>query len=207
MSPDNKETAEQKLLKMIETSSAEEVSRSKKKTGAKRSGGSLAFLRTLNLLLILGLVAASVFLLQELKSGSNLMAQEFDVPSPNAMASPRGREVLMPTLQRLSYYTTPLSRRNLFEPYEFKVQQTAEVTDMNKEVASRTSHLKLVGISWMDSVESASVMLEDAAQATTYFLQKGEKVGDINIKTIYADSVEVSFQDEEIMIYYDIPQQ
>jgi len=194
-------------LKMIETSSAQEVSRGRKKIGGKKSSSSIGFLRTLNVLLVLGIVAASIFLFQEIKSGRELMAQEYEVPALDSMAVSRGREMLMPTLQRVSYYTAPLSRRNLFEPYEHKVQQVAEVTDLNKEVAGKTSHLKLVGISWMDSVESASVMLEDVTQSTTYFLQKGEKVGDVNIKTIYADSVELGFQDEEIMVYYDIPQQ
>ncbi|HLF17270.1 MAG TPA: hypothetical protein VI749_00035 [Candidatus Omnitrophota bacterium] len=207
MPSQHSETAEQKLLKMIETSSAEEGLRSKKKKPSDKGRSSLSALKTVNRLLLLGVIAAGFFLFQEIKAGNGLLAQELELPDAPTTRQVKAGDMLAPTVQKLSFYTSPLNRRNLFEPYEQKVKNVVEVSDENKTIANKTSHLRLVGVSWMDSIESASVMLEDTQQDLTYFLQANDKLGEVNIKTIYADSVELGYENEEIMIRYDtLPQ-
>ena len=206
MSAQHSETAEQKLLKMIETSSAEEVSQAKKKKSFDKGKSSLSVLKTVNKFLFLGVIVAVFFLFQEVKAGSSLLAQELEFPDVPTARPARTGELLMPTIQKLSFYTAPLNRRNLFDPYEQKVKNVVEVSDDNKTIANKTSHLRLVGVSWLDTIESASVMIEDTKQDLTYFLQANDKLGEVNIKTIYADSVELGYENEEIMIRYDTPQ-
>jgi|SRR6185503_20400641 len=201
------ETAEQKLLKMIETSSGGEVSNLKEKKSGGKDRGSVSLLKLINRILMVGILVAGFFMLQAVQSGNALMSEQLDFSQVGG-AKGAGNEPMVPTIQKLSYYTAPLDRRNLFEPYSPKAQQTATaVTEEARSAAQKVSHLKLVGISWLDSIESASVMLEDTQKETTYFLQKDDKLGEVNIKTIYADSVELGFGNEEIMIHYDIPQQ
>ena len=52
----------------------------------------------------------------------------------------------------------------------------------------QTKDLKLVGISWLDSAESASAMIENTQSGVTYFLKSGEQINSVTVKQIFADS-------------------
>ena len=114
-------------------------------------------------------------------------------------------ESLIPKVQAVSYYASEVKRRNIFQPYEEKTTTGVVTTGISKDspIVRKTKNLRLVGISWLDTVESASAMIEDTEKNMTYFLKKGEKMGDIIVKTIYADSVALGYENEEIIIKYD----
>ena len=50
----------------------------------------------------------------------------------------------------------------------------------------------------MDTPESASALVENTISGVTYFLRRGEKINDVLIEDIFAESIIVSFQGEEM---------
>ena len=99
----------------------------------------------------------------------------------------------------LSDYLVSITRRNIFLPFEKKEaeEEVAAPTTL-KEVSERTKDLKLVGISWLDTAESASALIENTTSGVTYFLRVGEKINNVLVKKIYADAVILSYEEEEI---------
>ena len=102
----------------------------------------------------------------------------------------------------ISYYLNNVEKRNLLQPMEQKAIASV-ISSENTEISRKIANWKLVGIAWLDTVESASVMIEDTSANVTHFLKKGEKLGDILVKTIYADRAVLGYENEEIEIRYD----
>ena len=198
-----KETAEQKLLKMIEASSGGVPSAEKANAAKKQS--LISFVKNVNRILIVVFIAAVILVLNELVRGQNFLSKTENIQTDQKMIrSVANNDDMIPAVPRLEYYLDEAKKRNIFQPFkEGEIKNAAEVSEKNKRLADLTKNLKLVGISWFDTVDSASVMLEDVDKKTTYFLMKGDKIGDINVKTIYADSVKLGHDNEEIIIRYD----
>ena len=74
------------------------------------------------------------------------------------------------------------------------------VQDENQKIHDLASKLKLVGISWLDSAETASIMMEDTESGITYFVGQGEKVKELTVKKIYTDRVVLTYEDQEVTI-------
>ncbi len=198
-----KETAEQKLLKMIEASSGGVSSAEKAKAAKKQSLGN--WIKILNRVLIVIFVIACIAVVNELVSGQNFLSKTENIQVDQKMVKSANNERnMVPTIAGLDYYLDQTKKRNIFQPFkEGQVKTASNVSPQNQKLADSARNLKLVGISWFDSVESASVMIEDVDKKTTYFLMKGDKIGDIYVKTIYADSVKLGHDNEEIIIRYD----
>ncbi len=201
-----KETAEQKLLKMIEASGGATVQSAQAQKKVVKKQGLVSVIKAVNQILFFGVIVSVLFLANQIFAGIRLLSQNthFDVDRKANQNS--GTDVnLIPSTQKLSFYMASVKERNVFQPFEASSAQSVnvEVSQSNARISRKTSNLKLVGISWLDSVDSASAIIEDAESKVTYFLQKGEKVGDVVVKTIYADSVELGYEDEEIIIKYD----
>ena len=200
-----KETAEQKLLKMLEVSSGAGQARAEQKVLKKQT--LLSVLKIVNQLLTAGVIASFVFLAYEVSQGISVLSQDIHISVDHKSSNKvLGVETIIPVFQNVSYYLTAVARRNIFQPIENERATSVVNTDKNSRLAQLTQNLRLVGVSWLNSVESASVMIEDLDKKVTYFLQKGEKIGDITVKTIYADSAVLGYGNEEIIIKYDKPQ-
>ena len=199
-----KETAEQKLLKMIESSSSVAESASAQKKVTKQQS-SLGALQALNKALVLVFLLSIGFFVWEVQNGLAMVGKDSQFSS-TAASLPEGfsTEDLPEQAERLSIYMASAKRRNVFEPFvAVAAQNVAEAGVDSRKAVQMTQNLKLVGISWLETVDSASVMLEDTQRNVTHVLQRGEKLGDVVVKTIYADSVELGYDDEEIIIRYD----
>lgn len=201
-----KETAEQKLLKMIEASNPQAAGTP---SSAKSSGKkSIVFtLRLLNGVLVVAIVISLGWVGFEVASGAELLGSLDSVDQGEIVANKsKGLEIAVPEQKGFSYYISEVKRRNIFQPYEeVTIKNMAEVSENNRRISRETESLRLVGVSWFDSVDSASVMIEDVQKSATYFLKQGEKIGNVTVNTIYADSVELKYEDEEIIIRYDEP--
>lgn len=104
----------------------------------------------------------------------------------------------VPRAKDVSIYLDPVLTRNIFLPFEKKAGDVAIVSPGSRRIAVRIEKFRLVGISWLDSAESASVMIEDTESGTTYFLKQGEKIKDVTVKAIFADQVILIYEGEEL---------
>lgn len=164
------------------------------------SGPSLAFgLREINLSLMLASATVAAILAFRLIAGFSLIHKKISFELDNRIA--RDGEVFTPTIPDANYYLDVVQSRNIFKPYEKKDNVLANMASGTKKIAGKTEKLKLRGISWFDSAESASVMIEDTETGVTHFLKQGEKVNDVTIKTIFADQVILGYEGEELSIH------
>ncbi|MDP8212428.1 MAG: hypothetical protein P9X22_03935 [Candidatus Zapsychrus exili] len=205
---EKKETAEQKLLKMIETSSFEGESDSALESQSTKKYNVLTALKLSNKFLYFAVIVVTLFLVNEVKFGTEITSRNIIIPSvKKILVKSISLESVLPTTQNIAFYLFGVKNRNIFQPYEkATLNKVVNASEESKRIMQITQGYKLVGVSWLDDVESASVMIEDTGKGITYFLKKGEKVGDIIVKTIYADSVELGYENEEIIIGYDKPQ-
>ena len=206
MATAKKETAEQRLLKMIETSSGSvQNAKTQQTVISKRS--LLTVLKSVNQVLTIVLLASVAFLAFELLQGFSVLSPKIQINVDQKKSNKvMGVETIIPVFQNVSYYLSGVTRRNIFQPIESEKARAVVSTDRSSKLAQLTQNCKLVGISWLNSIDSASAMIEDTDKKITYFLQKGEKMGDITVKTIYADSAVLGYENEEIIIKYDKPQ-
>ncbi|MFH1360047.1 MAG: type II secretion system protein N [Candidatus Omnitrophota bacterium] len=101
-------------------------------------------------------------------------------------------------IKQISDYLENFKRRNLFQPYEKKKPTEDLIVELQaSEIETMTKDLKLVGISWSETPESASAMIENTVSQVTFFLKQGETINDVAIKTIYADRIILTYENEE----------
>lgn len=188
-----KETAEQKLLKILETSG-------KVPAGSQYKAAQPKFrfsVQIINGLLAVGVLVCLAVLALEIQSGNQLLNRQvtFD---PSTLGA-RSNEVGEPKARDIAYYAKKIGTRNIFKPYE-KEQMDKVSVAAKPNLAKKLSKYKMVGVAWLDLPESASVMVEDTTSGMTYFLREGEKLDDVTIKTIYTDRAVFGYENEEITI-------
>jgi hypothetical protein len=231
-----KETAEQKLLKLIEATEsqgkpaeassaaaassqeAQRVLRSVTGIGVSSVGlpsflqnifavfkgqpkGPMVFgLKEINKILLMCIVFVVIFFTMDFMNGMKISQKEFRFLVGKSIEV--AGESFLPVFRDLKEYVTATARRNIFLPFEKKVEEQkaalpAELSGLER-IVQQMKGWRLVGISWLDTPESASAMMENSATGVTYFIKPGDKIQNITVKNIYSDSIIISFEGQEM---------
>lgn len=218
-----KETAEQKLLKLIESPSSPALVKAPGQdvatqiAAAVRSHGFLGRtipfslrpfhfsfgLREVNKLLLVAMAVILVFLLSDFLNGTKSLQKKIDL-TVDFNTAKTSSNIILPA-KDLSDYLDVAQERNVFQPVEKKVvkekEKSAEESPASpKKIVTLAEKLKLVGVSWVNSAETASAMIEDTESGITYFVHQGENIKGFTVKTIYANQVVLTWGGEEITI-------
>jgi len=191
-----KETAEEKLLKMMQKSAPSVAVKTVAVSAPVKKKFKISFsVAALNALLFLGIIGCIVGLVYEMRSGFSLLAQSIEFPSETKEGASLS-DIALPSVQSSDYYLEKVNARNIFKPYVPKAAEKAAVLG----VVQLMSKYKLVGIAWLDVPETASIMIEDVQNNKTLFLKQGEQLGGVTVKAIYTDRAVFSHENEETTI-------
>jgi len=190
-----KESAEEKLLKMMKKSSPSVGGKSSLSSPVKRKLKFSFSINALNTFLFLGILICLMGLGFEMRSGFSLLNQALEFPSGSKTDASLS-DIALPSTPSADYYLQKINERNIFKPYVPKVAHAAPVQGL----AQLMSKYKLVGISWLDLPETASIMIEDTQKNETFFLKQGEQLEGVTVKTIYTDRAVFSHENEETTI-------
>jgi len=155
-------------------------------------------LKDINKVLIILIVIIGLFFTKSLISGMRNAGQNFDFSYSGEPVN--SSKIGLPSLRDLAQYVQVISQRNIFQPYEKKVMAEAEVPVENQKIKDKLQALRLVGISWLDSPDTATAMVEDQKTSITHFLRKGDSLGGVKVEEIYADRVKFRMGDETVSI-------
>lgn len=156
-------------------------------------------LKQLNMVLIVLIIMASLSLGFFYQSEAKHMDQAIDFSKDIKSSDVTGALGIVPQYEPLTSFLEVLLTRNIFRPYEKKVEGLEDVAPGLQKIATKVKSFKLVGISWLDTPDSASIMVEDA-NGTTLFLKEQDTVSDVSIKKIFADRVIFAYQDQEMEV-------
>lgn len=156
-------------------------------------------LKELNKILLIAIVGVGIFFVSGLSKGIKLSNREvhFSIPENIQDIS----DNLFPAFKELAEYLEIVGRRNIFQPFELEVKEEEEIPEEVKavqRVTERAKDLRLVGISWEDTLESAEAMIENTVSGVTYFLKSGEKIQGVKVKHIYADGITIVYENQEM---------
>jgi type II secretory pathway component PulC len=93
-----------------------------------------------------------------------------------------------------SYYVEKVAQRDIFN-IEQKRTASASTRKSTGEIQEAVKNLKLVGISWS---ENPDAMIEDSRAMRTFFVKRGQMLGEFKVKAIYKDKVILEYNNEEI---------
>lgn len=110
------------------------------------------------------------------------------------------------TYTDIAEYAKIVAPRNIFQPYDEKIKELAEEAKVEAQVATqdqiaeKLANYRLVGVSWLNSQDSVTVMIEDKSTQVTHFLRQGEELQGVKVETIYADGVLMSYSGQTLTL-------
>ena len=150
-----KETAEEKLLKIIEaTKKAKTVSSAAPAAApmalAKHSTRLSISVQQINLLLMVGVLASLLFLGYEVKNGLALLGETVSI-SVDTKIPKDSLNLFVPQMKGISYYLDKASARNLFKPYELPEAGTVSVTSARAALEKKMA--KYISLNYPNKID------------------------------------------------------
>ncbi|HPT39611.1 MAG TPA: hypothetical protein PL125_05405 [Candidatus Omnitrophota bacterium] len=93
-----------------------------------------------------------------------------------------------------SYYLDKVRERDIFTMGLKKIAEKKEDNAPSAKSLDLAGSLKLVGISWSTDPDA---MIEDTKSLKTYFVKRGDMVGDAKVQAIFKDKVVLNLDNEE----------
>jgi hypothetical protein len=145
----------------------------------------LGFLVLLLSLYFMGSLIMSLVNLSKLpRLETNPQAAKVDINIPE----PQGLK------KAASYYLDKVRERDIFTMGLKKLAAKQPEQGPSAKIIEITSTLKLVGISWSNDPDA---MIEDTKSLKTYFVKRGDMVGETKVQAIFRDKVVLSLENEE----------
>ncbi len=104
-----------------------------------------------------------------------------------------GRQAALSGLKEAAYYVDKIKLRDIFKMGGKAVAEAAEV--ISSRAAEATKDLRLVGISWSDHPDA---MVENTKLQKTFFVKKGQMIGDVKVESIAQDKIVLRYGEELI---------
>ena len=168
----------------------------KRKAKGKIQAGKLSLsLPGVNRVLALAVAAVFVYVAYEAIAS----AMSLSVPPNFAMpkeknANAKGVVAVSP-LKEISFYQQKVTSRDIFKEGPKPVVRKQEKEVAPSEDSEAAKNLALVGISWSANPD---VIIEDKSSQKTYFVKRGQIVGDnVKVEAIFKDHVVLSHEGQE----------
>jgi hypothetical protein len=199
---DKQEKEIKKVPVVLEAASSNTAQVSLSKVITKRTFGkndslsklfSLKFFNFLLLVLALGLtgyLGREIFSLW--KEGKNVSPLGFR-PTKITLAE-EDKKIEEEALKPYSYYSQEIGKKELFKSSVLQGQET-QTTALAPTINEMSANLILLGIV-LD--EQPQAIIEDSKTKKTYFLYKGDNIGEIKVEDIQENKVVLSYQGEKI---------
>ncbi|MBU0503142.1 MAG: hypothetical protein ABH882_04585 [Candidatus Omnitrophota bacterium] len=115
---------------------------------------------------------------------------QMDFKVQSAVANPVGLAGLSP-IKPSSYYLEKVRQRDIFKMGPMQKDEEKQPL----KIVELTKNLKLVGISWSDDPD---VMIEDTGTKRTFFVKRGQSIGEIKVQAVFKDKIILSYDKEEM---------
>lgn len=98
-------------------------------------------------------------------------------------------------LKKVEYYLEKTAKRDIFKMGALARPENMIEAGPSSKAVEATQNLRLVGISWS---EDPDAMVEDIKALKTFFVKKGQSIGDVKVENITKDKIVLKFGQELI---------
>ncbi|MFA6216220.1 MAG: hypothetical protein WDL87_01000 [Candidatus Omnitrophota bacterium] len=149
-------------------------------------------IKVINIVLFLCVIILSVYFAYSVSQGiKKINPGEWVIPELTKDANVKQETS---RLKDSAYYIGKIQSRDIF-----KMGMSDSSSSVNEVISSKAAevmqNLRLVGISWSDNPD---VMIEDVKSVRTFFVRKGQMVGDLKVESVFKDKILLRYGEELI---------